>query len=61
MNTKNCPGCNGTFIPKSKIQICCSRECAISIRPHKSTREERVQVNCNFMISDKCKKNLDNF
>lgn len=56
MNTKNCPGCNGTFIPKSKIQICCSRECAISIRPHKSTREERVQVNCNFMISDKCKK-----
>lgn len=57
MENKMCPGCKILFTPKSKIQICCSRDCSVSIRPHKSIREERVEVSCDFIISEKCKKN----
>jgi deoxyuridine 5'-triphosphate nucleotidohydrolase len=55
MNTKYCPGCNNQFTPKTKIQKCCSRKCASDVRPHKSTREERIEVTCEFNLSSKCK------
>jgi deoxyuridine 5'-triphosphate nucleotidohydrolase len=57
MENKICPGCEILFTPKSKIQICCSRDCSVSIRPHKSIRDERVEVSCDFIVSEKCKKN----
>lgn len=55
MNTKSCPGCLKQFIPKSKIQKCCSRYCASITRPHKSIREEKIEVSCEFNSSEKCK------
>jgi len=52
---KICPGCQKEYQPKTKIQKCCSRVCSELIRENKSTRENRVNISCDFKISPKCK------
>lgn len=56
MYYKSCENCKVDFKTTSKIQKCCSRLCAVEIRPHKSIRDFKIIVECDFKISNKCKK-----
>lgn len=56
MYCKLCKKCKNKFKTTNRIQKCCSRLCAVELRPHKSVRHLKTIVECDFKISDKCKK-----